>query len=124
MQVPEGDDGHELFARHTLLTAAARLIAAEFSLKAALKVAGRIKVGGGFVSWLDWEGEEKDLQQEGKKVCSAIYQAIIRYDWGKARGDILKHLYQDFIPSKDRHDFGEYYTPDWLAEKIVTEQTC
>ncbi len=121
MQVPKGEEGDELFARHTLLTVAARLIAAELSQKEATTATERTKAGSGFASWLDWDGEERDLQKQGSKVCSAIYQAVISYDWSKASGDILKHLYQDFIPRKDRHDFGEYYTPDWLA-KMVTEQ--
>lgn len=121
MQVPEGEEGHELFANHTLLTAAARLIAAELSPVAAHTVVERITAGGGFVSWLYWEGEEQELRRQGEKVCSAIYQEVIHYDWGEASGDILKHLYHDFIPRKDRHDFGEYYTPDWLAD-MVTER--
>jgi hypothetical protein len=30
--------------------------------------------------------------------------------------DLLKHLYQQLFPRSVRHDLGEYYTPDWLAE--------
>lgn len=30
--------------------------------------------------------------------------------------DLLKKLYQYLIPKDIRHDLGEYYTPDWLAE--------
>jgi len=30
--------------------------------------------------------------------------------------DLLKKLYQFLIPGDIRHDLGEYYTPDWLAE--------
>jgi N-6 DNA Methylase len=33
--------------------------------------------------------------------------------------DLLKHVYQDLIPKNVRHDLGEYYTPDWLAELII-----
>jgi SAM-dependent methyltransferase len=35
--------------------------------------------------------------------------------------DLFKTLYQNLIPKKLRHDFGEYYTPDWLAELLMTE---
>jgi SAM-dependent methyltransferase len=30
-------------------------------------------------------------------------------------------VYQQLIDPKDRHDLGEYYTPDWLCERIVAE---
>lgn len=30
--------------------------------------------------------------------------------------DLLKELYQRLLPRQLRHDLGEYYTPDWLAE--------
>lgn len=33
--------------------------------------------------------------------------------------DLLKELYQALIPRALRHDLGEYYTPDWLAEYVV-----
>jgi len=35
--------------------------------------------------------------------------------------DLLKKLYQYLIPSSIRHDLGEYYTPDWLAELVIME---
>ncbi len=30
-------------------------------------------------------------------------------------------VYQELVDPKDRHDLGEYYTPDWLCERIVTD---
>jgi len=35
--------------------------------------------------------------------------------------DLLKRLYQNLVPKKIRHDIGEYYTPDWLAELLLNE---
>jgi len=35
--------------------------------------------------------------------------------------DLLKKLYQQLFPKSVRHDLGEYYTPDWLAEHVVNE---
>ena len=35
--------------------------------------------------------------------------------------DLLKKLYQQLFPKSVRHDLGEYYTPDWLAEHVLTE---
>jgi hypothetical protein len=31
----------------------------------------------------------------------------------------LKKLYQQLFPKSVRHDLGEYYTPDWLAEHVL-----
>ena len=35
--------------------------------------------------------------------------------------DILKKLYQYLVPRQIRHDLGEYYTPDWLAERCLNQ---
>lgn len=35
--------------------------------------------------------------------------------------DLFKRLYQNLVPRKIRHDLGEYYTPDWLAELVLNE---
>ena len=35
--------------------------------------------------------------------------------------DLLKRLYQQLFPKSVRHDLGEYYTPDWLAEHVLDE---
>jgi type I restriction-modification system DNA methylase subunit len=35
--------------------------------------------------------------------------------------DILKKLYQYLVPKQIRHDLGEFYTPDWLAERCLNQ---
>ncbi|MBI2918051.1 MAG: N-6 DNA methylase [Chloroflexi bacterium] len=35
--------------------------------------------------------------------------------------DLLKKLYQNVMPRQLRHDLGEYYTPDWLAERLLNQ---
>ncbi len=35
--------------------------------------------------------------------------------------DLLKKLYHHLMPAEIRHDLGEYYTPDWLAEYVLNE---
>lgn len=39
----------------------------------------------------------------------------------EATRDLLKKLYQYLIPRSLRHDLGEYYTPDWLAERLLNQ---
>jgi hypothetical protein len=35
--------------------------------------------------------------------------------------DLLKRLYHGLLPRQVRHDLGEYYTPDWLAERLLSQ---
>ncbi|HWF43890.1 MAG TPA: N-6 DNA methylase, partial [Candidatus Kapabacteria bacterium] len=35
--------------------------------------------------------------------------------------DLFKDLFMHIIPSKVRHSLGEYYTPPWLAEHLISE---
>lgn len=35
--------------------------------------------------------------------------------------DLLKNLYHSLLPKEIRHDLGEYYTPDWLAEHVIRQ---
>ena len=39
----------------------------------------------------------------------------------EATRDLLKKLYQYLVPRELRHDLGELYTPDWLAELVLNE---
>lgn len=37
--------------------------------------------------------------------------------------DLMKDLYQRLLPPTIRHRMGEYYTPDWLAQRVVNQVT-
>jgi SAM-dependent methyltransferase len=37
--------------------------------------------------------------------------------------DLLKDLYQELLPRSIRHRLGEYYTPDWLAQRVINQVT-
>ncbi len=54
-------------------------------------------------------------------VWERILSHLCEYDLTKVREDVLKGVYQQLIDPKDRHDLGEYYTPDWLCERMVSE---
>ncbi len=54
-------------------------------------------------------------------VWERILQIILTYDWRYLREDVFKSLYQELVDPKDRHDLGEYYTPEWLCTRIVDE---
>ena len=38
-----------------------------------------------------------------------------------ATRDLLKKLYQYLLPRRVRHDLGEFYTPDWLADRLIRQ---
>ena len=48
-----------------------------------------------------------------------LYNQITEYDFTDVEEDILKGVYQELIDIDTRHALGEYYTPDWLCERVV-----
>lgn len=62
-----------------------------------------------------------------EEATSKLVQRLAEYDPGtlelapeNAR-DLLKKLYHFLLPREIRHDLGEYYTPDWLAERLIIQ---
>jgi len=58
---------------------------------------------------------------QGRPIIAGIARRLSRFDWGQVEHDVLKALYESVIDTDTRHSLGEYYTPDWLAQKIVDE---
>ncbi len=62
-----------------------------------------------------------------EKAVTAIIDRLNQYDPETMElvpdetRDILKKLYQFLVPKQIRHDLGEYYTPDWLAERCLNQ---
>jgi hypothetical protein len=48
-----------------------------------------------------------------------LNRQIREYDFSEVREDILKGVYQELIDLDTRHALGEYFTPDWLCERVV-----
>jgi hypothetical protein len=55
-----------------------------------------------------------------KIAVQRLYSALLNYDLSKLKEDILKEIYQNLVDPLTRKYLGEFYTPDWLADKIVT----
>lgn len=75
---------------------------------------------GDFFSWY--------LEQWNPGLSDAIHTILLTlqtYEPGTAIlapervKDLLKRLYQHLIPATLRHDLGEFYTPDWLANWLL-----
>ena len=124
-----------LFLRHTYLASIARLL-----IWAALsqgkgnddlrKVASDVLSGRYFQSKRLANLVDDDFfhwirSREAEEVLAPTWERILshltEYDLSRVREDVLKGVYQQLIDPKDRHDLGEYYTPDWLCERIVKE---
>lgn len=56
-----------------------------------------------------------------KKVFRLLAQEIASFDFAHVDEDVLKGVYQELIDLDTRHALGEYYTPDWLCERVVQE---
>ena len=68
-----------------------------------------------FYYWVSLDGNFKSL----KPVFRKIAQQISQYDFTTVDEDIFKGIYQELVDLETRHALGEYYTPDWLCEKVV-----
>jgi SAM-dependent methyltransferase len=61
---------------------------------------------------------DSDIDSGLRKVASRLdsYNLGSLSESPSHNHDLLKALYLQIIPREVRHDLGEYYTPDWLAE--------
>jgi SAM-dependent methyltransferase len=117
-----GDDA--LFLQHTYLTIVAKTIAARVldlpTNDAAAILSGRALDDEGIQGavesdFFDWVLELPD----GRDLVLRIARQTARFRLRDVEVDVLKSLYESLIDPAQRHDLGEYYTPDWLAAKIV-----
>jgi N-6 DNA Methylase len=56
---------------------------------------------------------------EGEELVRRIMAHVRRFRLAEVDSDVLKVLYESLIDRDQRHGLGEYYTPDWLAAKMV-----
>jgi methylase of polypeptide subunit release factors len=68
-----------------------------------------------FFSWIAREG----VREVGIEASRRLYNLLAKYWLRELSEDVLKSLYQELVDPKARHDLGEYYTPDWLAHRMV-----
>ena len=113
-----------LWFQHTFLVVVAKAIAvAVLDLREddpkqllsgrAFEAAG---IGGAVESdFFDWIVADPD----GEDLVRRIMIHVRRFRLGEVQSDVLKVLYESLIDRDERHGLGEYYTPDWLAAKVV-----
>ena len=122
-------DDDRLFIEHTLLVTTAEIIAhavvgidpADPSVSPAMLVGGgkfteALITGVVDHDFFDWAAEVPG----GRQWIRTLARRLARFAWGKVEHDVMKVLYESVISVSERHRLGEYYTPDWLAEEIVS----
>lgn len=130
-----GQRAEDLFIKHTYLVLVARVIAFVATTgrrprgadvlgivdgRAFQRVATNL-VEADFFAWVlsdDMKGQTRDLLE-------ALVAYLGQYDLSRlGEMDLLQRLYQDLVDPASRHDLGEFYTPDWLAELTLREAGC
>lgn len=125
------DNSDELFVTHTYLVLVSELIAHEIMGLPIDTPGGDVRdllegqqfaIAGlhGVVEadFFDWP----TVIPHGQPVIAGIARRLSTFDWNHVEHDVLKALYESVIDADTRRRLGEYYTPDWLAQKIVYEQ--
>ncbi len=124
----------ELFLKHTYLATLAKLMVYSYyqqnTLPTSKEVIHQILTGVVFREYgienflvedfFSWIVKEK-VSKEGMQIVYRILDGLATYDLTGLNEDVFKELYQQLVDPAERHDLGEYYTPDWLAEMIVRE---
>jgi len=112
-----------LFALHTYFALVVRLLVNKVSgVKKGSELFSGEKSSDPFSSF-SWYVGCPGVEQLIRRMA-AIFA---RYDPGPltlhpaGSGDLLKSLYQGLFPRALRHELGEYYTPDWLAEHVLDQ---
>lgn len=127
---PKGSDS--LFLRHTYLAIVARLfafLAIERTAPASNEVMEVITgkafqrlgienlVEEDFFGWIS----EPTVEAPAGKLAQGIARHLSVYATELIDEDLLKQLYETLVDPADRHDLGEFYTPDWLAALVLRE---
>jgi len=116
----------DLFLQHTYLTIVAKTMAIRILVTGHVP-AGELLAGTPFVNiglngaietdFFDWIL----LVPGGGHLVDRISRQVGRFRLSDIEVDVLKALYESLIDPSQRHYLGEYYTPDWLAEKMCCE---
>nr|WP_294546460.1 N-6 DNA methylase [uncultured Rhodopila sp.] len=117
-----GDDS--LFLQHTYLTMVVKAIAARVldlpvGDPAAL-LSGRALADEGILGAVEADFFDWPLKlTAGAELVRQVALQTARFRLRDVEADVLKILYESLVDPDQRHDLGEYYTPDWLAARVV-----
>ena len=118
-----GDD--RLFLQHTYLAIVAKAMAWSAIIEVPPEDAASLLHGSAFADLGITGQSEPDFfdwvlaSQESTDVVMRTARQVARFRLHDIQVDILKALYESLIDPETRHDLGEYYTPDWLAARMI-----
>jgi SAM-dependent methyltransferase len=77
---------------------------------------------GDFFAWylFAWDKPIEDAIRELLKRLDEYDPATLSIHPEESR-DLFKKLYHYLLPREIRHNLGEYYTPDWLAQRLLNQ---
>lgn len=113
-----------LFHQHTYLTVVVKAIAARVldlpvtdpeRLLSGRALADEGIIGAVEADFFDWPLKAAG----GADLVRHVAQQAARFRLRDVETDVLKILYESLVDPEERHDLGEYYTPDWLAGRVV-----
>jgi type I restriction-modification system DNA methylase subunit len=118
----------DLFLEHTLLVNSAEVIAHlvlgidATELAPATLLSGDQFSAAGLYGVVDRDFFDWVLEVPGGEgFIRSLARRLSRFDWSAVEHDVLKVLYESVITTEVRKSLGEYYTPDWLANRVVQE---
>jgi len=131
----QSEDLLRLFLKHTYLASLARLLIwaslSKGKTTATLRETAKDILSGQFFEEQRIENLVEDdffqwvRRAKAEAILAPVWERTLSqletYDLNQLNQDVLKGVYQELVDPKDRHDLGEYYTPDWLCERVVTE---
>ena len=118
-----GDD--TLFLQHTYLAVISKAVAWSAMIDAPPPSAAALLHGEAFTNLGITGQSEPDFfdwvlaAEQGPALVMRMARLVGRFRLHDIRIDIMKALYESLIDPDTRHDLGEYYTPDWLAARMV-----
>lgn len=118
--------GDSLFLQHTYLAFVVKAIAARvFDLPVdnpAALLSGQALVDEGIIGAVEADFFDWPLKRKaGAELVRRVATQVARFRLRDVDADVLKVLYESLVDPDERHDLGEYYTPDWLAGRLVAE---
>jgi type I restriction-modification system DNA methylase subunit len=128
-----GAEGDDLYIKHTYLSQFAKLLAyGALNGRIPVNTDEVVRIINGdafkkdrvnnigesdFFSWVLLD----DIRVETLELFRRLGTGLLAYDLSHIDQDLLKQLYQNLVDPDTRHDLGEYYTPDWLAELVLDD---
>lgn len=73
------------------------------------------------VELFEWSQGEAVSQQLGEQEARLNEYSAFSLNVVYAPVDIFQDLYMGIVPQSVRHSMGEYFTPGWLADRVVSE---